>query len=144
MNWSALFSVRGREARLRYWRLQLLIDVLAALVWCGGLFAMIGLGPWAAILFLAFGPLVAMTVALVIRRVHDRGKSAIWALIFVFGPLALEAPLRAQAGVEGQSPALSTLGLALGGAALSIWGFVEIGLRRGTKGPNRYGPDPRA
>jgi uncharacterized membrane protein YhaH (DUF805 family) len=30
------------------------------------------------------------------------------------------------------------------GFALTIWGFVEIGLLRGTAGPNKYGSDPLA
>jgi uncharacterized membrane protein YhaH (DUF805 family) len=30
----------------------------------------------------------------------------------------------------------------LGGNAISIWAFVELGFLRGTPGTNRYGPDP--
>ena len=31
---------------------------------------------------------------------------------------------------------------AIAAAGVSIWLFVEIGLLRGTQGPNRFGPDP--
>jgi uncharacterized membrane protein YhaH (DUF805 family) len=46
--------------------------------------------------------------------------------------------------LNGAGAALGTFGvvLSLVGAAISIWGFVEIGCLKGTTGPNKYGPDP--
>jgi uncharacterized membrane protein YhaH (DUF805 family) len=52
------------------------------------------------------------TLALYTKRWHDRGKSGWWTLIILI-------PL-------------------IGG----IWALIELGILRGTVGPNQYGPDP--
>ncbi|WP_367872674.1 DUF805 domain-containing protein [Luteolibacter sp. Populi] len=57
-------------------------------------------------------PLIWVSVALGIKRWHDRGKSGWWFLI-------------------GFIPVIG-----------GIWTFVECGCLRGTVGPNQYGPDP--
>ena len=144
MKFVALFSLDGRETRLNFWRLYLAINLATAVVWCADLFAVIGLGPWAGVLFLALLPLGAMMSALVVRRVHDRGKNAAWALFFVFGPLILTEPAQALAGQASPWQTLAAVGMSLSGLALSIWGFVEIGLMKSAPGDNRYGPGPRA
>ena len=144
MKFAALFSLDGRETRLSFWRLYLAINLVTTVVWCADLFAVIGLGPWAGVLFLALLPLGAMMSALVVRRVHDRGKNAAWALFFVFGPLILTEPAQALASQTSSWQTLAALGMSFSGLALSIWGFVEIGLMKSAPGDNRYGPGPRA
>ncbi|MBL8894333.1 MAG: DUF805 domain-containing protein [Rhizobiales bacterium] len=52
------------------------------------------------------------SLALYTKRWHDRGKSGWWTLIILI-------PL-------------------IGG----IWALIELGILRGTIGPNQYGPDP--
>ena len=52
------------------------------------------------------------TLALYTKRWHDRGKAGWWTLIILI-------PL-------------------IGG----IWALIELGILRGTVGPNQYGPDP--
>ena len=52
------------------------------------------------------------SLAVYTKRRHDRGKSGWWSLI-MFIPIA---------GI--------------------IWFIVELGILRGTDGPNKYGPDP--
>lgn len=52
------------------------------------------------------------TLALYTKRWHDRGKSGWWTLIILI-------PI-------------------IGG----IWALIELGILRGTVGPNQYGPDP--
>ena len=144
VNLVALFSVDGRETRLGFWRLYLSITAVSAVIWCASLFAIIGLGPWAAFALLALLPLGAMMTALVVRRVHDRGKNALWAVFFVFGPLALTEPAQSLAANPNPPQMLAALGLSLAGLALSIWSFIEIGLMKGDAGVNRYGPGPVA
>ena len=56
--------------------------------------------------------LLIPSLAVAIKRYHDRDKSGWWILI-LFVPI---------------------IGL--------IWYVVELGFLRGTPGPNRYGPDP--
>ena len=52
------------------------------------------------------------SLALYTKRWHDRGKSGWWTLIILI-------PI-------------------IGG----IWALIELGILRGTVGPNQYGPDP--
>lgn len=66
------------------------------------------------ILLVVMIPFIYASIALSVKRWHDRGKSGWWYLI-VLVPL-------------------------IGG----IWALVENGFLRGTDGPNQYGPDPLA
>ena len=58
--------------------------------------------------------IVWVGVCVEVQRWHDRGKSGWWFWLFLVP-------------VVGE-----------------IWTFVECGFRRGTTGPNRFGPDPLA
>ncbi len=66
------------------------------------------------ILLVVMIPFIYASVALSVKRWHDRGKSGWWYLI-VLVPI-------------------------IGG----LWALVENGFLRGTEGPNQYGPDPLA
>jgi len=73
-----------------------------------------------------------------IKRLHDRNKSGWWMIPFV-----------AATGLYGQfghwlggSWAAVLVGLAV--SIAFIWGVVEMAFVKGTKGPNRFGPDPLA
>ena len=82
-----------------------------------------------------------MSLALVFRRLHDRNKSGWWILPFYLAPVTLALAARAMldkgANLAGGLAALAEL-------ALWLWAFVEVGLLSGTRGKNRFGPDPRA
>jgi len=137
-----LFSANGRIGRAKYWR--------SVLIYIGG-----GLMT-AVILFTAAGiaaPLLVVMVVVVLipwllwgfsfttRRLHDRGKSAWWLLVFYLVPGVLGQ--FAEAGwFGGMAGMVMHYVLALAAFALTIWGFVEIGCLRGTAGSNTYGPDP--
>jgi uncharacterized membrane protein YhaH (DUF805 family) len=43
---------------------------------------------------------------------------------------------------SAESGTLASILLGLGAFAVSIWSLVELGFLRGTRGPNRFGPDP--
>ena len=51
-------------------------------------------------------------VAICIRRIRDRNKSAWWVLICIIPYIG------------------------------ALWALIDLGLLRGTRGPNRFGPDP--
>ena len=106
-----------------------------------------------------------MRLAVDTKRLHDRGKSAWWLLIFVFAPLVLNIPTLIEASMNFPHIAdviraaqqhlprpphvpmtRSPLAILANGAAtiLSLWAFVELYCLRGTVGDNRYGPDPLA
>jgi uncharacterized membrane protein YhaH (DUF805 family) len=80
---------------------------------------------------LAWLPLVLSTIAVGIRRLHDRGKSGRWLLFYYVAPILLVGLLIpwAPGGVSI-------------GPSLLIWGWAafELGLLRGTTGENEYGP----
>jgi uncharacterized membrane protein YhaH (DUF805 family) len=79
--------------------------------------------------------------ALMVKRLHDRDRPGILAAV-VLGP-SLLVGITDALGITG-GPNWNTLDYLLNGLVLlvSIWAIVELGFLRGTRGPNRYGPDP--
>jgi uncharacterized membrane protein YhaH (DUF805 family) len=75
------------------------------------------------------------------KRLHDRGKSAWWLVVFYLVPGVLGQFAEA-AWFGGAAGMVMHYVLALAAFALTIWGFVETGCLRGTAGLNTYGPDP--
>ena len=130
-----LFGFSGRINRAKFW--------LAALIYCVFFFAVIGIAMalsssmnavfGAAIV--AYIPLIVSGLAVGIKRLHDRNKSAWWLILFWIVPGMLSGGGSAMGETAGLIPNLAA-------AALSLWGLVEIGFLRGASGPNNYGPDP--
>ena len=95
------------------------------------------------------------------KRLHDRGRSAWWVLLYfglpnvLAGPGFAEIPKTVVHGAATLSalghpiPPLvrsapsSTIGN-LVGTAISLWAFIDLLCLRGTVGENAYGPDPLA
>ena len=88
------------------------------------------------------------SIALGIKRLHDRDRYAWWLLLFFLGPVVF-----AGAGGAIMWAGASSVGMTedwslfprlcrIGGFALGIWGLVEIGFLRGSAGYNRFGPNP--
>ena len=102
-----LYTFRGRAPRAAFWRDAVLLT-LAFVVLLRFLETTFGrAGSWP--LYPVFLP---AAVALAVRRMHDRGRTAAWllaALVPILGPL---------------------------------WLLVELGLRKGTPGENPHGADP--
>lgn len=86
---------------------------------------------WLLVLYV---PLLWIGLAVATKRLHDRDRSAWWLLLFYALPAVLSNVGDVVGGIGGV--------LSLAGLAISIWAMVELGLLRGTPGPNRYGPDP--
>ena len=140
------FSFRGRTNRQRYWVTGIIIFVLffvAALVVSAISWAIPLLGVPGGLCFL--GVIAATVVAALAngaRRLHDRGKSAWWLLLFSGLPAMLSVPAElvkfsADPGVQAAGAVFALLGL-----PFSIWGLVVMGFLKGTAGPNKYGDDP--
>jgi len=139
---------RGRLTRLGYWRWQIALLLIAAgITYAAVLLTMTGAPRWVAAL--AFTPMAVALLAaagVIARRLHDRGRAAWWLLIFVVAPWGLAALSILFAEQSPPiDPAWTTpviLFTTLASMALNVWGFVEIGLLRGSAEANRFGPAP--
>jgi uncharacterized membrane protein YhaH (DUF805 family) len=139
------FSFQGRANRQRFWVTTLTIFVfyfIGALIF-GALARIPIVGIFARLVLIAvvLAALVAV-LANSARRLHDRGKSAWWMLLFQGVPIIfgfLGAAAAAGGGGAGASGLFALLSL-----PISIWAFVELGCLKGTAGPNKYGSDPLA
>ncbi len=120
-----LFGFQGRTNRAKFWLVALAIVVIEFILLAilGGSAAMSAdpqqaladIGPVTSIVLIIFGLAATwISIAVGIKRFHDRNKSGVWILI-IFVPL-------------------------IG----SLWYLIECGFLRGTPGPNDYGPDPLA
>ena len=90
------------------------------------------------IAFILFIAVTWSSLAVGVKRLHDRDKSGWWILLFWLGPSLL-------GGWQSTGPNMGGgLVLSLAAGVIAIWGFVELGCLRGTPGPNQYGPDPLA
>ncbi len=134
-----LFTFEGRLGRLPFWKLYLLLFALGAVVWAAGLFAVIAFGAAGGLVFVLFPPVWISLVSITLRRAHDRNHGIAWWALVQVGPLAVGAI--AQAMLETQSVGLAWLGafLSLGAVGLVLWGWVELGFRKGDVAPNRFG-----
>ena len=117
-----LFGFQGRANRAKFWLVALGILVVEVILFAAifGGAAVSGdpeqmasaMGPLASIvLFIFFVVATWISIAVAVKRYHDRNKSGWWVLI-VFVPI-------------------------IGG----LWYLIECGFLRGTAGPNNYGPD---
>ena len=82
--------------------------------------------------------------AIAAKRAHDRDLP-IWILIVFFGGgavLDLFTVLELTGGSE--QPSVLSLFIAVPFTVLLVALLIELGFRRGTIGPNQYGPDPVA
>ena len=140
-----LFSFEGRINRAKFWLAVLIYVVLSVVV---GVIAFAipseTLGTLLNALVSLFTFVSGIFVA--IKRLHDRGKTGWWLLLFYIAPSVLLVLggifwLVAAAGDVAGMGSVGTLFL-VAGVAISIWAFVELGCLRGTIGPNQYGPDP--
>jgi uncharacterized membrane protein YhaH (DUF805 family) len=152
-----LFSFRGRINRAKYW-LALLFWTVVAIVVFGVMAGMLakdivalgsepsaedivrvifayGIG-FVLVFLLVLVPMTVSSLVIGIKRLHDRDQSGWWIVLFYFGPAVASA-----IGKSSDSDALSLV-LSLVSLGISIWAIVVLGFLRGTRGPNRYGPDP--
>jgi len=138
-NW---FPFKGRIGRRRYWSLTLLYLLalfvgLAAFVAAG---ILLEAGPTDAITF-AMVPIViifmlSMSVAIAgigVRRLHDRGKTGFWLLLYYAVPLWMT-----------KSAGLDVVGVivSLASAGILIWAIIDLGVLRGDPRTNAFGANP--
>jgi uncharacterized membrane protein YhaH (DUF805 family) len=168
MHWgNYLFSFNGRINRSKMWLFYIVVWAFEMAVFLGllllyalllaagvvdkntapdgrspalGIAACIVIGLFVVTVYYAY-------LAVIAKRLHDRGRSAWWILAFLVSPLVLifapEVLIAVGPGLYPDSRfELITAPFALAGVALYIWGFIELYCLRGTVGENRFGADP--
>lgn len=139
MDWKFIFlSFQGRLNRKPYW---LGTIALLSLVIIGvfGVMFLAGGGGGVAAIGVIYLLLLWPTLAIGVKRLHDRDKSAWWLVVFYVVPTLLNV-----LGEGGDGEGVGAIIFGLASLAISIWALVELGFLRGTVGANRYGPDPLA
>jgi len=151
-----LFGFRGRIQRLYFWVTFLVVEFVTGMLSTTIQFVaqFHGMGEFNPHIkqFEPTGPLLIadfvvafvnlwIIFALSVKRLHDRDRTGWW--LAVKYPAILVALGLVWATVGEREP-LSTVAVftVIAAAGLVLWLFVEIGCLSGTKGPNRYGPDP--
>ena len=145
-----LTSFEGRMRRRDYW-LGFVAMIVLSIVLSIGLSLVLGaeLGGILGTLILLYP-----AAALLTKRMHDREKGANpWLLVFLgipmlanlmaAGGIGFEAVPSLDGGPGGMLPS-NAIGyvVSLAAVVVGLWGLVEFGFLRGTRGPNRFGPDP--
>jgi uncharacterized membrane protein YhaH (DUF805 family) len=140
-----LFGFTGRINRGKYWLAALIYFIIGLVMATIGYFA--EEAPAFQILnaVVSIGTLIS-SIAVGLKRLHDRDKSGWWLLLFYLVP-SLLAGIGAIAffygvGAEAAGGMISGAIIWALGFAVLVWAFVELGCLRGTLGPNRFGPDP--
>jgi uncharacterized membrane protein YhaH (DUF805 family) len=84
---------------------------------------------------LAVAAFLLTLIVVAMKRLHDRDKSGWWLVIFYGIPFLLDS---------GSYSVVSDYPLYLTGPAtlINLWGLIELGFLRGSRGPNRFGEDP--
>jgi uncharacterized membrane protein YhaH (DUF805 family) len=140
MDWAYLLnSFEGRIARQTFWIAMAAVTVAEIF---GHLIAETVQGDrLSAIVDLAF---TYPEFAIAVKRAHDRNLP-LWILIVFFGGGAM-LDLLTVLDLTGtkEQPSVFSLLIAVPFTVLGLALVVELGLRRGTIGPNQYGPDPLA
>jgi uncharacterized membrane protein YhaH (DUF805 family) len=153
------FSFRGRVNRVRYWRFILLIIflelIIAAIVAALEQLRVntsdnsIVIAIETIVLIALSGPffLIALVgnFAMTAKRLHDRNKSGWWQVVtyVVSVFLVTVANLHDQQQIGSQVFLLAAI-VGLLGYLVTMWILVEVAFIRGTRGDNRFGPDPLA
>jgi len=152
-----LFDFRGRYGRKQFWLAALGLVVMSILLFmaAGVLMNPTGADAGQLTLIVAFaGIFLWFYSKVIIHRLHDLGWSGWWFLLL--GPLMIPLPIwmmnethavyhrieQSHAAQQAIKPYVASL--QYGALLLFIGGFVLMGCLRGTKGPNKYGPDPNA
>jgi uncharacterized membrane protein YhaH (DUF805 family) len=147
-------SFEGRINRKPFWiasLIMLAVAIVLSLVIVTPLTLMSpGLGGFVALLI--WLALLYPVVALGVKRLHDRGKSGQLMAVFLAPGIILQ--LGDLLGITGRVQVIggetvylpNMLGwlLIVVSIGVAIWALVELGILKGTQGPNAYGPDPLA
>ena len=137
-----LFGFSGRINRAKFWLAVAIYLVVFFGVLTLAMMTTSSMNVIYAIALATYVPLVISGLAVGIKRLHDRDKSAWWLLVFYGVPFVLSSTSYLVFG-DDDDGMLSQI-LVYGSFAINIWALVELGCLRGTIGANQYGTDPLA
>jgi uncharacterized membrane protein YhaH (DUF805 family) len=138
-----LFDFRGRINRAKFW-LALLIYVVFFMAVIGLAIAMSSsMNAVFGAALVAYIPLIVSGIAVGVKRLHDRNKSAWWLAVFAV-PWVLPFVGAALDGLVMPEADMAFVFLQYVGLAIMVWALIELGCLRGTIGANPYGGDPLA
>ena len=135
--WKLWFRWRGRIGREWFWLGALMVIIIGGAA-SGAAFAF----AQQRIPYLAGAGLLALIavyalLSVIVKRLHDRGKSILWLIPYCAVPIAIAA-----AGPQLKQFIPDHAWIAQAVAALiGLWVLIELGFLRGTRGPNRFGED---
>jgi uncharacterized membrane protein YhaH (DUF805 family) len=143
MNWGHLFfQFDGRVNRAKFWIAVLIFAAINVVL------AIVGYVMDQSVVFQALNSMLGIvilisSIAVGVKRLHDRNKSGWYLLLFYLVPSVLVViGVLIGAFVEDSTIIATVLGLLA--FAIAVWAFIEMGCLRGTIGINQYGPDPVA
>ena len=143
MNWGQLFfNFNGRVNRAKFWIAALIFAAINVVM------AVLDYVTDQSVVFQALNGMLSIvilisSIAVGVKRLHDRNKSGWYLLLFYLVPSILVViGVLIGAFVEDSTIIATVLGLLA--FAIGVWAFVEMGCLRGTIGVNQYGPDPVA
>jgi len=143
MNWGQLFfNFNGRVNRAKFWIAALIFAainvVMAALDYATDQNVIVQ-----AVNGMLSIVILISSIAVGVKRLHDRNKSGWYLLLFYLVPSILVViGVLIGAFMEDSTIIATVLGLLA--FAIGVWAFIEMGCLRGTIGVNQYGPDPVA
>lgn len=150
-----LFDFRGRFGRRQFWlgAFGLAAALIAVLFAAAALMNPAGTGGGQLVLLAGTaGILLWFYCKLIVHRLQDFGWSGWWFLLL--GPILLPLPVwmmhessdvyrrieQSHAAQQAIKPYVESM--QWGAFLLFFGGFLLMGVLRGTRGPNKYGPDP--
>lgn len=133
-------SVEGRITRQQFWLGIVAITFVGSPI--VGLSALLGGATTGAIVNLVF---LWCGFAISVRRAHDRDRhylfvATYFALVALVTSMAANQTKAVDRMASELQPVFAVVSLIFLGYMLFL--FVDLGLRRGTEGANKYGPDP--
>ncbi|KFB09022.1 DUF805 domain-containing protein [Nitratireductor basaltis] len=145
-------SFEGRISRKGFW-LGFVGMAAISLILGAGVLSLLPGGPLQILfqIILSAG-VVYIWSAVVVKRLHDRGKPALpWAVIFIAPGVLMQvmsifrigySPVEL-AGSQIMVPGVGATVAMWAATAVALWMVVELGFLKGVPGANAYGPDPR-
>ncbi len=147
-----LFSFEGRIGRKSFW----LGAVILFLILLAGFFtyltivgfdtvmnAPVGSRASAIVSLMISLVLFAPWLALLVKRLHDRGKPGWWSTMFLVPEYSYQ--FLDAFGLTGGFGRFNMVDYVIGGiyVAVTLWLLIELGFLKGVPGKNAYGPDPQ-